>query len=252
MAYVPQDLLDRIAALEREVRTLRGRAQMRPALNQVLNGDVVIGEGGRLLVRAPTGPAVFETGQAAAGDYATRIRRDTGEDAITVGANMAEDDDAPEQMVRIWNRNGRPILMDDYYSPEFLGRPWMPFPMYPTAYQRMQGTTAFEYAWVGRLPAQNPVAVLWFGSSSTNGGQVRINYLRPDGGTTTLGPWTIPTGGAWFEQTITQPLDGAAWGDHVVFQVEHRNNASSGVIETRVITSYTRNTVTAAEAPDAP
>ena len=80
MAFVPQDVLDRIAALEREVRTLRGRAQMRPTLNQVLNGDVTIGEGGRLIVKDPDGTTVFATGQTPTiGDYYTTMFRDDGD-----------------------------------------------------------------------------------------------------------------------------------------------------------------------------
>lgn len=131
MPFVPQDLLDRVASLEREVRQLRGRAQMRPALNEILHGDVTIGEGGRLLVQDPDGDAVFETGQSAAGDWYVTLRRDTGVPAIGVGASTYPGDDAVKQMVRIFNRDGQVIVMDDYHADGYLGRPYVPVPVTP-------------------------------------------------------------------------------------------------------------------------
>ncbi|MBI0295703.1 hypothetical protein JBE04_14820 [Streptomyces sp. PRKS01-29] len=251
MAYVPQDLLDRVAALEREVRTLRGRAQMRPALNEILNGDVRIGEGGRLICEAENGNRVFMTGQDAEGDWAVGMARSVdGTPALTVGDEY--NGSGAGQMIRTWSRAGEVLMMDDAWADRFLGRPWLPFPLYPTALQGYEGGTSWNYAWVGRGPAQNAVAVIRFSTISTQGGQVRVNYVPPGGTARTLGTWTIPSGSTWVDRTITQPLDDADWGDDVVFQIEHRNSVSGGVIETRVFASYTRNTFSASEVPDAP
>ncbi|CAM5491949.1 hypothetical protein SROCM77S_04011 [Streptomyces rochei] len=249
MAYVPQDLLDRVAALEREVRTLRGRAQMRPALNEILNGDVRIGEGGRLIAEAANGNRVFMTGQDAEGDWAVGMARSvSGTAALTVGDEY--NGSGAGQMIRTWSRSGEVIMMDDAWCDWMLGRPWMPFPMYPTAIQGYEGGTGWGFAWVGRGPAQNAVLVLKFSTISSNGGQVRVNYVRGSD-SRTLGTWTIPSGSTWVDRTITQPLDGADWGEEVTIQIEHRNS-TAGAIETRVFACYTRNTFNAGEVPDPP
>ncbi|HEY1175628.1 MAG TPA: hypothetical protein VGF17_05690 [Phytomonospora sp.] len=251
MPYVPQDVLDRIAALEREVRQLRGRAQMRPALNQVLNGDVVIGEGGRLFVRDPDGTAVFETGQSpTVGDYFTAMRRDTGDVAFAIGANSYPDDDAPRQMVRIWDRNRNVIVMDDYYSDEFLGRPWMPVQLHPTERQSYTGT-AYDSAWVGTTPAHN--AVLYVRTSTyanTGGAQARV-VLTHDGVETVLDEWDCPAG-TWTGRTVEHPLDGLQFLSYFTLRIDHRAKSASQNCETRLYSAYTRNTFTEDEAPDVP
>jgi hypothetical protein len=251
MAHVPQDVLDRLAALEREVRTLRGRAQMRPALNQVLNGDVVIGEGGRLIVQDPDGTPVFATGQSpTVGDYYTTMRRDTGRLALTIGANSYPDDDAPSQMVRVWDRNGNVIVMDDYYSDEFLGRPWIPVQLHPTERQDYGGTT-YEPAWVGITPAHNAVLYLRLSTyANTGGGQARV-VLTHDGDEQTLDEWDCAAN-AWTSRTITHPLDGLQFLSYFTLRVDHRNKSTGQNVETRLFSAYTRNTFTEAEAPDVP
>ncbi|MGJ5826715.1 hypothetical protein [Streptomyces ossamyceticus] len=251
MPYVPQDVLDRIAALEREVRQLRGRAQMRPALNQVLNGDVVIGEGGRLFVRDPDGTAVFETGQSpSVGDYFTTLRRDTGALALTIGANSYPDDDAPTQMVRVWDRNRNVIVMDDYYSDEFLGRPWIPVQLHPTERQSYDGT-AYDSAWLGTTPAHNAVLHLNMQTyANTGGGQARV-LLSHDGTETTLDEWDCAAN-SWTSRTIEHPLDGLQFLSYFTLRVQHRNKSSGQNCETRLYSAYTRNTFTEDEAPDVP
>ncbi|MGW3511171.1 hypothetical protein [Streptomyces sp. NPDC000994] len=251
MAVVPQDLLDRINALEREVRELRGRANIRPALNEILNGDVVIGEGGRLFVRAPGGTAVFETGQSpTAGDYFTTLRRDTGALAFTIGANSYENDDAPTQMVRMWDRTGNVIVMDDYYSNSFLGRPWMPVQLHPTQRQGYTGTS-YDSAWVGTGPAHNPVLFLSMTTyANTGGAQVRV-VMTHGGADTTLDEWDCPAG-AWTGRAVTRPLHGVRFLDAITLRIEHRAKSANQNVETRLYSAYTRNTRTASEAPNTP
>ncbi|MFD9600192.1 hypothetical protein [Streptomyces sp. NPDC059970] len=251
MAAVPQDILDRIRSLERQVRELTGRSQMRPALDKILHGDITIGEGGQLFAETPSGQRTFIVGQTPQGDWGVGIGREDGTAAFTVGDDNLED----AQMFRMWSRDrdapDRVLIMDDANSDRFLGRPWIPFPMYPTANSAMESTTSFQFAWIGRMPAQNAVAVLDFSSIASAGGQVRINYVPPTGDAQTLATWTLPAN-TWVSKTFTQPLHKAERGDHVLFQIEHRNSASSGAIETRMFNAYTRNTFTTGEAPDMP
>ncbi|MFF2135560.1 hypothetical protein [Streptomyces sp. NPDC058193] len=250
MAAVPQDILDRIRSLERQVRELTGRSQMRPALDKILHGDITIGEGGQLFAETPGGQRTFIVGQTPQGDWGVGIGREDGTAALTVGDDVNDD----AQMIRIWNRDRdsqNVIVMDDAYSDRFLGRPWIPFPMYPTANAAMPGTTSWQYAWIGRMPAQNAVAVLNFSSIASAGGQARITYVAPGNSERLLETWTLPAN-TWVNKTFTVPLDDAEWGDAVLFQIEHRNSATTGAVETRMFNAYTRNTFNTGEAPDIP
>ncbi|MFE1839221.1 hypothetical protein [Streptomyces sviceus] len=253
MTYVPQDVLDRLSALEREVRQLRGRAQMRPALNQILNGDVRIGEGGRLIAEAPNGNTIFMTGETDQGDWAVGIARPTdGTAALTVGDE--NNDSGAGQMIRIWNRDTgdrNVILMDDAFSERFLGRPWMPIGLYPTARQSYTGT-AYDTAWWGASPAHNAVAVIVvFTYAGTGGGQVKIT-ATPSGDTArTLAEYDVAAN-TWTQRTIEVPLDRVELLQTVVWDVSHRAKTSGQNVETRLYRAYTRNTFTADEAPAVP
>ncbi|MET9555081.1 hypothetical protein [Streptomyces sp. NPDC006645] len=224
---------------------------MRPALNQVLNGDVVIGEGGRLIVKDPDGDAVFQTGQSGtAGDYYTIMSRANGAQALAIGANSYPDDDAPSQMVRMWDRNGNAVVMDDYYSDEFLGRPWIPVQLHPTERQFYTGTS-YEPAWVGTTPAHNAVLYLSLMTYANAGGaQVRI-VLTHDGTETELAEYDCPATG-WTARQITHPLDGLSFLSSFGLRIEHRAKSAGQNCETRLYSAYTRNTFTEAEAPDVP
>jgi hypothetical protein len=252
VAAVPQDLLDRVRALEQKVRELTGRAQMRPALDQVLHGDVVIGEGGRLIAEAPNGNRIFLTGQTPAGDWAVGIARPTdGTAALTVGDENAA---GAGQMIRMWNRDQGArdvIVMDDAFSDRFLGRPWMPIGLYPTARQSYTGT-GYDTAWWGASPAHNAVAVIViFTYAGTGGGQVKVS-MTPSGGTArTLAEYDVAAN-TWTQRTIEAPLDGVEFLQTVVWDVSHRAKTSGQNVETRMYRAYTRNTFSASEAPDTP
>ncbi|HEX5568483.1 MAG TPA: hypothetical protein VFY14_16425 [Streptomyces sp.] len=250
MAYVPQDLLDRINALEREVRELRGRANIRPALSEILNGTVKVGEGGRLQVWSPAGHLVLSTGFFEDGAYGTRIGRDDGSAAWTVGGSGTETDN----MVRMWARDTASpsgvLIMDDAFSDRFLGRPWIPLPLYPTERQSYTGTT-YQPAWAGAGRVWNAVAEFSLTTfANTGGGQVRLT--RTHGGTSTvLDEWDCPAG-VWTNRTITAPMDGIEFMDHVQWEIHHRAKSASQNVETRIWRATGRNTFTAAEAPSTP
>ncbi|MEV2203730.1 hypothetical protein AB0E11_27740 [Streptomyces fradiae] len=129
MPHVPTDLLDRIRALEREVALLRGRTQIRPALDQVLNGTVHIGEGGTLDVTSPGGAQLLGVGRFSTGRYGVAMAREDGSGvAVEVGGNSVD----AGQMVRLYARGSypaSPIVMDDGYADGYLGRPWVPLPL---------------------------------------------------------------------------------------------------------------------------
>lgn len=253
MAYVPRDLLDRVAALENEVRTLRGRAQMRPALNEILNGDVRIGEGGRLICEAENGNRVFMTGQDSEGDWAVGMARSVGgTSALTVGDEYNQT--GARQMVRMWNRDEvepNVIVMDDAFSDQFLGRPWIPIGLYPTEHQTYNGS-AYNTAWWGNSPAHNAVAIIEVHTLAPAGGaQVKIT-ATPSGGTTrTLAEYDAAPN-TWTGRAITAPLDGVDFLQWVTWDVSHRAKTNGQNVITRLYRAYTRNTFNADEAPEPP
>jgi len=126
--HVPQDVLDRLAALEREVRQLRGRAQIRPALTEILAGTVRIGEGGELIVQAPGGVRHLLVGHLGTTygerEYGVLIRRRDGTEAVSVwnGVNPTE-----PQALRIKDAQGNDLLTEDVKAGG-LYRPWVPLP----------------------------------------------------------------------------------------------------------------------------
>lgn len=247
MPFVPQDVLDRLAKLEREVRQLRGRAQMRPALNEVLHGDVVIGEGGQLIARAPNGVETFTVGETAGGDWGIFLRREQGSNALTVGDDLL----SGAQMIRMRARSGEIIVMDDAWSPEFLGRPWIPLQMHPTNNRGAYTRDTYGSAWVGITPVHNAVA--WFACQTyagDGGAQVRVT-LSKNGNSQIVDEWDCGPN-QWTSRQIDYPLDGIGFLNSVTFSLDHRAKTAGQQVETRLLSAYTHNTLNADQAPAPP
>ncbi|MFI5808873.1 hypothetical protein [Streptomyces sp. NPDC051561] len=255
MAAIPLDLLDRIRALEQQVRELTGRAQTRPALDKILHGDVTVGEGGRLLVQDPDGTHIFETGQAPQGDWFVRLRRDTGAVALGVGANTYTGDDT-RQMVRMFSRTGQAVVMDDYYADEYLGRPSIPIPWQPTTTVSSTATAPVT-AWLAAQRVQCAVfyltAEMWCPANTTV--TAELEFRGPgDAGYESWQTWTATAGaaGKWESLVVARPMHRIAHFSHVTWRLRHHVVKGTGTVVTQVIGSYQRNTQTAAETPDPP
>ncbi|RLU85892.1 hypothetical protein CTZ27_26360 [Streptomyces griseocarneus] len=110
MAAVPLDLLDRIRELERQVRELAGRAQTRPAMDQVTKGNVRIGEGGSLGVFSPSGAQILGVGSWGNGEYGISIKRQDGTAALTIRNGTT---DGQAQPLRLFDSRGKEIWADD-------------------------------------------------------------------------------------------------------------------------------------------
>ncbi|MFD5873706.1 hypothetical protein [Streptomyces sp. NPDC060322] len=241
MPFVPQDVLDRIAALEREVRQLRGRAQMRPALNQVMAGDVVIGEGGQLIAQTPGGQRTFIVGQTPQGDWGVGLGRESGTAALTVGDDV---NSADAQMIRMWSRDGEVIVMDDAYADGFLGRPSMPIPMQPTSGRETSSTTTTT-AWTGATRLMNSVLYASFETFTPAGVTADVSF---DDGLGEIDSWVANTSNGWTTHELTKPVR-QGFMDHCNYRVKHSVRTGSGSIRTNVLGVYTRNAFTASEAP---
>ncbi|MFD7236466.1 hypothetical protein ACFWAT_14310 [Streptomyces syringium] len=129
MAAIPLDLLDRIRELERQVRELAGRSQMRPAMNQVQKGNVAIGEGGQFAVWTPDQKAaIFGVGYWGGTEYGLAMRRQDGSLAMTIRNGTEENIPQP---VRFFDARGTVVWADDVR------------------------TGGIAYPWLGLLPPQN-------------------------------------------------------------------------------------------------
>lgn len=251
MAAVPQDLLDRIRTLERQMRDATGRAQMRPALDKILHGDILIGESGQLIAQTPGGKRTFVVGQTPQGDWGVGIGREDGTAALTVGDDILKD----AQMIRMWSRDvnapDRILVMDDAFSDRFLGRPWIPLQLHPTERQKTDQTT-YQPAWVGGGPAINAVARISLSTwANTGGGQVRVRMTPSGQSAVTVAEYDCAAG-QWTDRFIEQPMHGVEYMQHVSWVVEHRNKSTGQDVETRLFTATGRNTFNAGEEPDPP
>ncbi|MFE1414360.1 hypothetical protein ACIGFK_37300 [Streptomyces sp. NPDC085524] len=251
MPHVPQDVLDRIAQLERQVKQLTGRANIRPALDTILHGDITIGEGGQLIAQTPTGAETFKVGQTPEGDWGVVVRRATGTRALSVGDDILEGD----QMIRMWSRDlgapDRVLVMDDAFSDRFLGRPVLPIQLHPTERQNT-AHTAYQPAWWGYGPATHAVAEIrlltW---ANAGGGQVKVT-MRPAGrDPVKVGEWDCPAG-EWTDRTVTQPMHDVEFMQWVEWTVEHRNKEAGRDVETRLYSGLYRHTYDPDEAPRVP
>jgi len=250
MATVRSDLLDRIRSLERQVKEIAGRAQTRPPLDQIRDGDVRISEGGQLAVVPPDKDfATFTAGEWPGGSYGMVARRMDGSYALTV-----EGEKADRGTVRMWSRDtaapDRILVMDDKHSPRHLGRPWLPLQLQPTVNQSTSATS-WQHAWVGITPVHNPVAHVEVTSYAPAGGRVRVRMRAEGGAAFTADEWEVPEG-EWTAHTVEQPLDRSGFLDDYAVQVEHYTHNRRQPIETRLLSAYGRNTYSADEAPDPP
>ncbi|MFF0293142.1 hypothetical protein ACFYST_08125 [Kitasatospora sp. NPDC004614] len=132
MAAIPQDLLDRLRAVERQVRELAGRSQIRPALDQIQHGQVIIGEGGTLTVKDADGTAVLHIGDILPAhpdgtkQYGVLMRREDNSLALSLWT-----DGTVPQGLDIWDSRGNTIFSEDRVAGG-LARPYLETPLYPS------------------------------------------------------------------------------------------------------------------------
>lgn len=169
MPALPEDIIDRLRALERRVQQIYTAANSRPPLNKFTNGT--------LQVFAPGGTAaILAVGQWTGQEYGLSLRRQTGQPVLDV-----------------WNGSGsatalQPFRMHDAYDHELisddvgtggLARPWLAMlPPQDTAPARWPQTNAASWTTVAR--SQNPLwqpkmrLLIATTASSSTSGQIRV------------------------------------------------------------------------------
>ncbi|MEV7212075.1 hypothetical protein AB0O31_03125 [Kitasatospora cineracea] len=255
MPNVPQDITDTIRELQRQVRELQAAVQTRPAMNSISGGAVTIGAGGSLNVYPPgrtpgVDPSVFSVGQWTSPEgitsYGTAARREDGSQALAVGGNLG-----PKQMVRLFNRSGTPVVMDDAYADNFLGRPWVPVPLTPGV---NIATGVWTVTHAGLLLVQHCVlsykVSVFAPAGSTIAAQI---LLQGPAGDVQIGPTMTVTGGTGGTETAftgrvpigTDHQHGEEWN----VRVQAQRTAGTGTGTVWLYGIWSRNTLTAAEAP---
>lgn len=125
----PQDLIDRIRVIERQLSDLAGRVNIRPALNTIVGGSVTIKGGGQLVVEDVDGTNVLTIGRVLPDvdgqpQQATVIRRMDGSLALTVWTSAT----TGPQLVALYDKNSHAIFADDIDSAGGgLAAPWLPY-----------------------------------------------------------------------------------------------------------------------------
>ncbi|MFG3495457.1 hypothetical protein [Streptomyces sp. NPDC047928] len=234
MAIIPTDLLDRIRALERQVRELMGSANTSPALNQIMGGEVVIGDGGRLRVRTAGDEDLLYLGRvqpdrdAATPQQGLVVRRDDGSLALTVWTGSP--DTLPVQPVQILDRRGNVVVADDA-AQRGLARPYIPYPLpEPVDQARWESTGATTWTTLYRGPGivQHPRLLCRVAVQGTSGAEVR---LLVDG--TQVGPVGGPGAGLDFTAAVA-----SAYSATVTFEVQAKVAAAGGTVRCRPLALY--------------
>lgn len=228
MAAIPLDLLDRLRALERQVRALMGSANTRPAMDRVQGGNVVISDGGQLAVRDSEGekgaellyigqsPEVFPNRPDGRGQTGFMLRRDDGSVAMAVRTDAP--DIEPRQSVKIFDGKSNAIVADDI-SGEGLARPYIPYPQPIAANStRWETTSSPDWTTLYRTEAIAQHPALHCLVEATAGGEVRLLVNGAQ-----VGP--VGTGRLEF----TAPI-GVRFDTRVTFEVQARVTAPGGAV----------------------
>lgn len=176
MAQLPEDIIDRLTAMERRIQQLSTAVNTRPALNKVSGGGVDITDGGWIQVHAPNGTPVFAVGAWEGAEYGLALNRQTGEHALTIfnGDGTA----TGKQPVRIYDIGGHEIISDDVKTGG-LARPWLALlPPQDLGVTRWPQTSSASWTPIARSfnPVWQPQLRLYMPTSAGSGtkGQIKV------------------------------------------------------------------------------
>lgn len=175
MPQLPEDIIDRLTAMERRIQQLSTAVNTRPALNTVSGGEVRITDGGSLSVVEPGGTKILGVGFWSQTEYGMEIKRQSGKTALSVrnvtGGNY-------DQAFRVFDAHGHEILADDVVTGG-LARPWLPMlPPQDTSTTRWPQTNATGWTTIARSfnPIWQPRMRVYCYTAAASGvtGQVRV------------------------------------------------------------------------------
>lgn len=236
MATIPTDLLDRIREIERRIRGLMASANSSPAMNQVGNGDIVVGDRGRIRARTSLGEDLLLVGRVQPDrdsetetfQQGLELRRDDG--SLALSLITTDPVNTPVQALRVLDHRGDTVLATDS-GRGGLARPYLPFPTpvpVGTAGWESTGSTDWTTLYAGPGFAQHPRVYCALAASGTVGAAVR---LLVNG--TLVGAEQVLTGGpgqtVQLTFTLVEDLP-ASFGDAVSFEIQAKAAATGGTV----------------------
>lgn len=122
MPQLPEDIIDRLTAMERRIQQLSTAVNTRPALDTITGGEVKITNGGSLSVVEPVnGTKILGVGAWSPTEYGVEIKRKSGKTALSVRNVVTGEYD---QAIRVFDAYTNEIFADDVVTGG-LARPWL-------------------------------------------------------------------------------------------------------------------------------
>ncbi|MFI6443834.1 hypothetical protein [Kitasatospora sp. NPDC050543] len=228
MPYVPQDQADWMREMENRLRALEGRAQIRPAMNQVLGGDVVVGEGGSLKINDVDGSALFYVGTISPNQpdgseqRGVQIRRQDGTPAIYVARTTTTQADPQGIVMR--DAHGATIFAEDVVAGGVAFPQWSLLPPADLMTAHWPQTNATSFTAVAK--SYNVKASPWLGmmvSAVADGGSAGEVRVMVNG--SQWGPTTSTNGVFENYAAVT-----GAVGSILEISIEARRTSGSGTV----------------------
>ncbi|MEU9159318.1 hypothetical protein AB0D29_03400 [Streptomyces sp. NPDC048424] len=233
MPQLPEDIIDRLTAMERRIQQLSTAVNTRPALNTVSGGEVRIADGGSLSVVEPAGTKILGVGAWSPTEYGMEIKRQSGKTVLSVrnvvGGNY-------DQALRVFDAHNHEIVSDDVVTGG-LARPWLAMlPPQDTSTTRWPQTNATGWTTVARSfnPVWQPRMRLHFLTAAASGvtGQVRVLV----DGTQWGDPVTTP---AAFDRTALVTEDfGARFGSLLKVEIQAMVTGGTGLVYAQPLMMY--------------
>ncbi|MEU9400533.1 hypothetical protein [Streptomyces sp. NPDC048242] len=237
-----------IKSLSSKVSRIERRLNERDAARRLESATVGAGglkvAGGTFAAYYPGVPqAIFATGKWSDGSYGSVLRRTDGSVALQVDGSGGD-----THMVRMFNRQGTAIVMDDGYADGYLGRPWIPVPMHPGI-----GFTAttWQTTHVGRLFVQHAVLDVGFSVFAPSGSTAQARVcLNVNGVVTPITPVVSSSGGteAFGYYRLTPSQHGREWGEAVSILLQGQRTVGTGTCTMWCQGIWGTNTMTPDEA----
>ncbi|MBY8878078.1 hypothetical protein [Actinacidiphila acidipaludis] len=231
MPALPEDIIDRLRALESRVKQLYTAANSRPPLNKFTNGTL------QVFAPGATDP-IFEVGHGTGQEYGLSLRRQTGEPVLDVWSGSASATATTLQPFRMHDPFDHELISDDIKTGG-LARPWLAM-LAPqdTSHPHWPQTTATTWTTVARSqnPLWQPKMRLLIATATSTGatGQVRVLV----NGT----PWGDPVNaGANLDRTdFTVPAASftTAFGTSFTVEIQAMLTSAAGTIYAQTVAMY--------------